>query len=125
MPATHSDVVSAIDRIMAAFEGMEAPLLEILHAVQRELGVPGICGEWSLGLDLKVVSLWAPGPYNHALEDLDGFQVDVANRGYAAAQVGAFEHYRGWFFWSYRTETTPSWCFRECVGRGWLPASFS
>ena len=38
MPATHSDVVSAIDRIMAAFEGMEAPLLEILHAVQRELG---------------------------------------------------------------------------------------
>jgi glucan 1,3-beta-glucosidase len=22
-------------------------------------------------------------------------------------QLLAFEHYRGWFFWSYRTETTP------------------
>ncbi len=92
--------------------------------VQRELRVPAIAGEWSLGLDLKAVSLWAEGPYNHALEALDGFQVDVANRGYGAAQICAFEHYRGWFFWSYRTETTPSWCFRECVERGWLPASF-
>jgi len=30
----------------------------------------------------------------------------------------------GWFFWSYRTETTPEWCFRECVERGWLPPRF-
>jgi glucan 1,3-beta-glucosidase len=93
-------------------------------AVQRELGVPAIAGEWSLGLDLKVVSLWAPGPYNHALERMDAFQHDTACRGYAAAQLLAFEHYRGWFFWSYRTETTPAWCFRDCVERGWLPARF-
>jgi glucan 1,3-beta-glucosidase len=93
-------------------------------AIQRELGVPAICGEWSLGLDLKVVSLWAPGPYNHALERMDAFQEDVALRAYAAAQLLAFEHYRGWFFWSYRTETTPAWCFRDCVARGWLPPRF-
>jgi glucan 1,3-beta-glucosidase len=93
-------------------------------AVQRDLGVPGIAGEWSLGLDLKVVSLWAEGPYDHALQELDPFQETVALRAYAAAQLLAFEHYRGWFFWSYRTETTPAWCFRECVERGWLPRRF-
>jgi len=80
-------------------------------AIQSELGVPAICGEWSLGLDLK---LGSPDP----------FREDVALRAYAAAQLLAFEHYRGWFFWSYRTETTPAWCFRDCVARGWLPARF-
>ena len=92
--------------------------------IQSELGIPAIAGEWSLGLDLKVVSLWAPGPYNHALEAMDEFQYAVALRAYGAAQLLAFEHYRGWFFWSYRTETTPAWCFRECVERGWLPPRF-
>jgi glucan 1,3-beta-glucosidase len=92
--------------------------------IQHELALPAIAGEWSLGLDLKVVSLWANGPFNHALERLDAFQEDAAYRAYAAAQLLAFEHYRGWFFWSYRTETTPAWCFRDCVERGWLPASF-
>lgn len=92
--------------------------------IQRDLGVPAIAGEWSLGLDLRVVSLWAPGPYHHALEPLDSFQHDVALRAYGAAQLLAFERYRGWFFWSYRTEITPAWCFRECVERGWLPGRF-
>jgi glucan 1,3-beta-glucosidase len=80
-------------------------------AIQSELGVPAVCGEWSLGLDLK---LGRPDP----------FREDVALRAYAAAQLLAFEHYRGWFFWSYRTETTPAWCFRDCVARGWLPGRF-
>ena len=92
--------------------------------IQRELGLPAIAGEWSLGLDLKMVSLWAQGPFNHALEGMDAFQEQVACRAYAAAQLLAFEHYLGWFFWSYRTETTPAWCFRECVERGWLPPHF-
>jgi glucan 1,3-beta-glucosidase len=92
--------------------------------IQRDLGVPAIAGEWSLGLDLKVVSLWAPGPYNHALEHMDAFQENVAYRGYAAAQLLAFERYLGWFFWSYRTETTPAWSFRDCVERGWMPSDF-
>jgi glucan 1,3-beta-glucosidase len=78
-------------------------------AIQRELGIPAMCGEWSLGLNL---------------ERMDAFQEDVALRAYAAAQLLAFEQYRGWFFWSYRTETTPGWCFRDCVARGWLPPRF-
>jgi glucan 1,3-beta-glucosidase len=90
----------------------------------RELSLPVYVGEWSLGLDLKVVSLWAEGPFNHALEHMDGFQENVAYRGYAAAQLVSFEKYLGWFFWSYKTETTPAWCFRECVERGWLPSNF-
>ena len=93
--------------------------------IQRELGIPAIAGEWSLGLDLKAVSLWAEGPFNHALDRLDRFGEDVALRAYAAAQLLAFEHYSGWFFWSYRTETTPAWSLRDCVTRGWLPARFS
>jgi glucan 1,3-beta-glucosidase len=81
-------------------------------------------GEWSLGLDLKVVSLWAEGPFNHALDKMDSFQMDVAYRAYAAAQLATFEKYLGWFFWSYKTETTPAWCFRDCVNNGWLPSRF-
>jgi len=90
----------------------------------RDLGQWTYVGEWSLGLDLKVVSLWAKGPFNHALQDMDDFEMAVAYRGYAAAQLITFEKYLGWFFWSYKTETTPAWCFRECVNRGWLPDRF-
>jgi glucan 1,3-beta-glucosidase len=81
-------------------------------------------GEWSLGLDLHVVSLWAEGPYNHALEHMDKFQMDVAYRAYASAQLATYEKYLGWFFWSYKTETTQAWCFRDCVKNGWLPDRF-
>jgi glucan 1,3-beta-glucosidase len=92
--------------------------------INRELRLATVCGEWSLGLDLHVVSLWASGPFNHALETLDAFQETVAYRAYAAAQLATFERYQGWFFWSYKTETTPAWCFRDCVNRGWLPERF-
>lgn len=94
------------------------------HTVQRTLGIPAICGEWSLGLDLRVVSLWATGPYDHALDRLDRFGEDAAQRAYGCAQLCSFERYRGWFFWSYRTASTPAWCFRDAVQRGWLPARF-
>ncbi|MFZ5492680.1 MAG: glycoside hydrolase family 5 protein [Pseudomonadota bacterium] len=94
-------------------------------AIRDELRLPTYVGEWSLGLDLKVVSLWAPGPYNHALEHMDALQENAAYRAYAATQLLSFERLAGWFFWSYRTETTPAWCFRDCVERGWLPADFS
>ena len=90
-----------------------------------QMGMPAYCAEWSLGLDLKVVSLWAEGPFNHALDQMDSFQQNTAYRGYAAAQLLTFEKYQGWFFWSYKTETTPAWCFRECVQRGWLPDNFA
>lgn len=99
-------------------------LREEADAIALELGHWTYVGEWSLGLDLKVVSLWAPGPYNHALEKLDSFQQDVALRAYASAQLISYEKYLGWFFWSYKTETTPAWCFRDCVNNGWLPDRF-
>lgn len=92
--------------------------------IALELGHWTYVGEWSLGLDLKVVSLWAPGPYNHALEKLDSFQANVGLRAYASAQLMTYEKYLGWFFWSYKTETTPAWCFRKCVENGWLPNRF-
>ncbi|MGZ8152781.1 MAG: hypothetical protein ACXW0Q_08580, partial [Methylovulum sp.] len=53
--------------------------------------------------------------------DMDEFQMSLAYRGYAAAELLTFEKYLGWFFWNYKTETTPAWCFRECVRRGWIP----
>ena len=86
----------------------------------RDSGYQVYCGEWSLGLDLKVVSLWAEGPFNHALETMDQFQMAAAYRGYASAQLLTFEQYAGWFFWTYRTETTPEWCYRDCVDMGFI-----
>ncbi|RPJ07986.1 MAG: glucan 1,3-beta-glucosidase [Deltaproteobacteria bacterium] len=95
-----------------------------IDEIHRELKLTSIAGAWSLGLNLAVVSLWAEGPYGRALRDMNQFQLDVAYRAFGAAQLLAFESCRGWFFWSYRTETTPEWCFRECVERGWLPPRF-
>ena len=87
----------------------------------RQSGYQVYCGEWSLGLDLKVVSLWAEGPFNHALEAMDEFQMAAAYRGYASAQLLTFEKYAGWFFWTYRTETTPEWSYRNIVDMGIVP----
>lgn len=82
-------------------------------------------GEWSLGLDAKMQSRWAQGPFDHTQSQMDSFQQTVAYRGYAAAQLATFEKYQGWFFWSYKTETMPLWNFRECVRQGWLPDNFA
>jgi len=90
----------------------------------QELCLPTYVGEWSLGLNLHVVSLRAEGTFNYALDRMDDFQLDVAYRAYAAVQLATFEKYLGWFFWSYKAETTPAWCFREGVERGWLPARY-
>ncbi len=96
-------------------------LREEVRAMVRESGYQVICGEWSLGLDQKVVSLWAEGPFNHALENMDEFQAATALRGYAAAQLLSLEQGDGWFFWTYRTETTPEWCYRDLVDQGIIP----
>lgn len=90
----------------------------------RHSGLWTYVGEWSLGLDPKVVSLWDEGPFDNPLEHMDRVQQDIARRAYAAAQLLTFERYLGWFFWSYRTESAPAWSFRECVERGWLPDDF-
>jgi glucan 1,3-beta-glucosidase len=47
--------------------------------------------------------------------------MSAAYRGFAAAQLLTFEKYAGWFFWTYRTETRPEWCYRDCVEQGLLP----
>jgi glucan 1,3-beta-glucosidase len=52
---------------------------------------------------------------------MDEFQMSAAYRGYASAQLLTFEKYAGWFFWTYRTETTPEWCYRDCVEQGFFP----
>ncbi|GAB4270573.1 MAG: cellulase family glycosylhydrolase [Methylomicrobium sp.] len=90
-----------------------------------EFELPVYVGEWSLGLDLKIRSLWANSLFNHDHNDMDDFQMTLAYRGYAAAQLATFEKYLGWFFWSYKTETMPPWSFRDCVERGWLPERFA
>ena len=89
--------------------------------IVRDSGFQVYCGEWSLGLNLQVVSLWAEGPFNHALEGMDAFQMAAALRGYAAAQLLTFEKCDGWFFWTFRTETTPEWSLYDCVNMGVLP----
>jgi len=71
-------------------------------------------GEWSLGLDLHTLPL----------DDINGFATQVALRAHAAAQLLGFENYLGWFFWSYKTETVPSWDFRTVVEKAWLPQSY-
>jgi glucan 1,3-beta-glucosidase len=90
-----------------------------------ELGLWTYVGEWSLGLDLKMLSRWAEGPFDHDQKNMDDFQLNIAYRAYAAAQLTSFERYLGWFFWSYKTETMPHWSFRDCVERGWLPEKFA
>lgn len=87
-------------------------------------GIPTYVGEWSLGLDLKMTELWAQDLFDYPPATMDEFQLDLAYRGYAAAQLACFEKYLGWFFWSYKTETMPQWSFRDCVARGWLPERF-
>ncbi len=90
-------------------------------AIISKLALPVYCGEWSLGLDLRMLTRWQQGAFNHDQHSMDAFQLSVAYRAYAAAELLAFEKYLGWFFWTYKTETTPAWCYRDCVKRGWIP----
>lgn len=90
----------------------------------RHAGIPTYVGEWSLGLDLKMTETWAAGAFDYPQAGMDDFQLNVAYRGYAAAQLACFEKYLGWFFWSYKTENMLHWSFRDCVERGWLPNRF-
>jgi len=82
-------------------------------------------GEWSLGLDPKMMAMWEQQAFDHDQPRMDVFQQDIAYRAYAAAQLASFEKYLGWFFWSYKTETMPHWSFRDCVEHGWLPDRYA
>ena len=71
-----------------------------------------IVGEWSCSLPAK------------SLRGLHGLEFDAALRAYGSAQLLSYDSTDGWFFWTYRTERGGEWCFRSCIERGWLPASF-
>jgi glucan 1,3-beta-glucosidase len=45
-------------------------------------------------------------------------------RAFGAAQLLSYESTRGWFFWTYKTESGGGWSFRDCVKRGWMPETF-
>lgn len=81
-------------------------------------------GEWSLGLNPKMLELWQQAATDYPQHGMDSFQENIAYRGYAAAQLASFEKYLGWFFWSYKTETMPQWSFKDSVRLGWLPDNF-
>jgi glucan 1,3-beta-glucosidase len=83
---------------------------ERLSRMEKQL--PTIVGEWSLCLRGK------------ALEDVDAFQLDAGRRAYAAAQLLSYDRTRGWFFWTYKTESRPDWSLRESIERGWMPESY-
>jgi glucan 1,3-beta-glucosidase len=72
-----------------------------------------IVGEWSLGLPPK------------AFRGMDERERDLALKAFATLQLEAFQHAQGWFFWSYKTENSPGWSFRDCVQRGWLDVTNS
>jgi glucan 1,3-beta-glucosidase len=87
----------------------------------RESGYRVYCGEWSLGLAPKMITLWNEEQYRQTSAGMDEFLLATALRGYGAAQLLSFEKYAGWFFWTYRTEASPDWCYRECVEQGLIP----
>ncbi len=82
----------------------------LLGKMQKQL--PAIVGEWSL-------CLRGPG-----VDGASAFQTDTGRRAYAAAQLLSYEDTRGWFFWTYQTESRPDWSLRESVNRGWMPDSY-
>jgi glucan 1,3-beta-glucosidase len=84
-----------------------------------------IVGEWSLGLNPKMLELWQQAPHSPALAEMDNFQQNIAYQAYATAQLLSFEKYHGWFFWSYKTEDMELWSFKVAVERGWLPSKFT
>ena len=77
-----------------------------------EQTMPVIVGEWSCGLPPE------------SLRGLDAFERDTAVRAFGSAQLMSYETSRGWFFWSYKTESGGGWSFRDCVKRGWLPSQY-
>ncbi len=94
--------------------------------IKRELGIRSIVGEWSLGLDPKVVPvLFELKTEKHAYLGLNDMQSEAARKAFGCSQLLAYESFDGWFFWTYRTESQPEWSFEECVKRDWLPKRFN
>ncbi|HEX3797767.1 MAG TPA: glycoside hydrolase family 5 protein [Verrucomicrobiae bacterium] len=72
-----------------------------------------IVGEWSCGLP------------PHTTRAMKGLTQDAGMRAYAAAQLLSYDTTDGWYFWTYRTEASGGWNFRNCVERGWMPEKYN
>ncbi len=82
--------------------------------IARLSGAPWlIVGEWSLAMATPDTPPKTP------------FERDATRLAYAGAQLLAFEGTHGWFYWSYKTEKGGEWSLRDCVQRGWMPASMT
>ena len=77
---------------------------------------PVCVGEWSLAL---------AGPLAQEIGALPPVRRDALLRMHGHMLLAMLEEFAGWYFWSYRVDDRPAWCFRDAVARGWLPDNFS
>ena len=76
---------------------------------------PIIIGEWSMGIAPSI---------SRKLDGMSSVMRRHAMAMLGRMQLAMYEQFGGWFFWSYRVDDRPAWCFRDCVERGWLPDQF-
>jgi glucan 1,3-beta-glucosidase len=72
-----------------------------------------IVGEWSCSLPAE------------STRGANAVVTEAALHAFGAAQLLSYETTEGWFFWTYRTESSQAWNFRHCVERGWLPDKYN
>jgi glucan 1,3-beta-glucosidase len=76
-----------------------------------------------------MVGEWSLAQEGTLLEGTTEARRDAICRLYANLQLELYERLDGWVFWNYKLGETseqkmPHWSYRECVNRGWLPASY-
>jgi glucan 1,3-beta-glucosidase len=89
--------------------------------INYDLRLWTIIGEWSLGADIHEHDIKFQEESNINSKK---FLIDMNHRIYGDAQLYTYEHFLGWYFWTYKTENNPAWSFRHCVENGWLPDNF-
>lgn len=77
---------------------------------QMEKVVPVVVGEWCLSHNLP--------------EGMTDLEKQLSYRMIGDAQLSAWEHGTGYFFWSYKLISEPDgWDYRRCVEKGWMPSN--
>ncbi len=86
------------------------------EGIEAALALPSYVGEWSLALPTTALRTMESNKQ----------QMDAYMKAFALAQLKAFNKHAGWFFWTYKTEESPSWSFRRCIENGWItPDSYN
>jgi glucan 1,3-beta-glucosidase len=98
--ATPEDRALDIDGHLVKLSRVVAPRLRFLGLHRR-----CIVGEWSAALDPQ---------------SLSGLPQDDYKR-YVEAQLRAFRYADAWFFWTYKTEASLPWSFRQLYEAGLIP----